>query len=121
MGLVSRLHLAGAARQLANNCTLTATDGKRLDLALDPDCAHLMTPQLKKRLSAELAKALGSAATMRIEIESPPAETPARRERRKGDERLQAARDSLDDDPTVKALKDTFGASIADDSVKPLD
>ena len=45
-------------------------------------------------------------------------ETPVQEESRMADERMEAARQSLEADPNVKALKDMFGAELKTDSIE---
>jgi DNA polymerase-3 subunit gamma/tau len=48
-------------------------------------------------------------------------ETPMQARARESDEKLEAARASLESDPNVKALRDMFGAEIKPDSIEPID
>jgi len=48
-------------------------------------------------------------------------ETPIQEQARRSDEKIEAARESLEADPNVKALKDMFGAELNQDSIEPLD
>jgi DNA polymerase-3 subunit gamma/tau len=54
-----------------------------------------------------------------VEVGEPPAETPAGAEEREAREQLVAARESLEADPTVRALKEKFGATLRTDTVRP--
>lgn len=49
------------------------------------------------------------------------AETPIQEQARRSDEKLEAARESLEADPNVKALRDMFGAQLNPDSIEPIE
>jgi DNA polymerase-3 subunit gamma/tau len=117
--LLSQLELAGAARQLAGHCQLLSRDGNRFRFRLDARAQSLHTRQLEERFAQALGRLVGG--PVEIEIEQGGAEdTPARREERSRDERLEKARASLENDPNVKTLRERFGAVLRPDSVKPV-
>jgi len=114
------MELGGAARQLASNCSLVARDGALLRLSLDRTQQMLRTPALVERLAQALTRHLGEPIRLEIEIGRSDLDTPARTEERSAKENLEAARRSLDADSTVRAFKETFGATLKPDSVKSL-
>jgi DNA polymerase-3 subunit gamma/tau len=118
--LLDALALQGGARQLAVHCTLERRDGAALHLKLDGAHAHLLTHQLQERLRAALESHLQERVDLRIEVGQPQAETPARRDARLADERRQGARDSLERDPNVAALRSELDATLMPDSIEPL-
>jgi DNA polymerase III subunit gamma/tau len=117
--LLSRLELAGAARQLAGNCQLLERDGRRFRFLLDSRAHSLNTRQLKDRFEQGLCRLLGEPVEIEIELGGAD-DTPARREQQARDERLEKARTALESDPNVKALRERFGAVLQPDSVKPV-
>jgi hypothetical protein len=56
-----------------------------------------------------------------ISVAASAGETPIQEQARRSDEKLEAARESLEADPNVKALKDMFGAELNPDSIEPLE
>jgi DNA polymerase-3 subunit gamma/tau len=72
-----------------------------------------------ERLAHGLGRYLGESIRVEIEVGELPAETPARVEERQAQEQLVAARESLEADPTVRALKEKFGATLKPDTVRP--
>ena len=119
-GLLDRMGLQGAARQLAGHCSVKDLDGDLLRLRLDPRGAALRTRQLEQRLTQALSRAAGRELRLDFELGAEVVDTPARAEEQARQERLEQARNSLENDPTVQALKDRFGAVIQPDSVKPV-
>ncbi len=118
--VVAALDVQGAARQLAANCVFLGRDERQVQLQLDPRGAHYRSRQNEELLSQSLGRLLGGPVGVSIEEGSAGVETPARQQARASDERLQSARRELESDPTVRSLKEKFGATLVPDSVKPL-
>jgi DNA polymerase III subunit gamma/tau len=118
-GMVAALELTGLARQLAAHCALVGRDGALIRLALDPRNQHVRTAAAVERLAQALCRHLGETVRVEVEVGEPAAETPARAEERQAREHLVAARESLEADPTVRALKEKFGATLRTDTVRP--
>jgi len=123
--LLARLDLAGAAHQLAANCIWLGREGDAVRFRLDARSDALRTPQTEERLAQALSRHF--AAPIRLIIErgdaagAAPAvaDTPAKIEARAAAAEIAAARAALEVEPTVRALKERFGASVAADTVKP--
>jgi DNA polymerase-3 subunit gamma/tau len=115
--VVGDLDLSGAARQLASNCALLEHRGNTLRLALDPKVSR--TPGQVDRLAQALAKYL-ALPLVKLEFAdgAPPVETPAQHGERRTAEALDAARRSLEEDPTVREMKTRFGATLHPESVR---
>jgi DNA polymerase-3 subunit gamma/tau len=121
--LIGRLELSGLGRQLAANCAWVGRERDLVRLRLDPRSEALRTANTEERLTQALQKHFGP--QTRLVIESgeagdAAADTPARREAREAERQLASARSALEQDPTVRALQDRFGAAVQPDSVKPL-
>jgi DNA polymerase-3 subunit gamma/tau len=120
--LISDLGLTGAVRMLASNCAFLKRDGDTLFFGLDPRSESLLTRQRKDGLASIVSKHLGEQLSIDISIvkvsvdES--AETPVQEESRLADEKVAAARASLESDPNVQALKKLFGAELKADSIE---
>ena len=117
--LLARLELQGAARQLAGHCQLIAREGNRFRFLLDSRAGSLHTRQQEERFAQALARLVGEPVAIEIE-QGGASDTPARREQQARDERLEKARAALENDPTVQALRERFGAVLQPDSVKPV-
>jgi DNA polymerase III subunit gamma/tau len=118
--VVAALDVQGAARQLAANCGFVGRDDSQVHLQLDARGNHYRNRQNEDLLGQSLSRLLGSTVRVSIEEAGAPLETPARQQARASDERLQGARRDLESDPTVRGLKEKFGATLLPDSVKPL-
>jgi len=117
--VLASLELTGLARQLAAHCVFLSRDGVLVRLMLDGRQQHLRTAAAVERLAQGLGRHLGEAIRVEVEVGEPPAETPAGAEDRQAREQLVAARESLEADPTVRALKEKFGATLKPDTVRP--
>ncbi len=118
--LVGELPISGAVKQLAAHCVYNKVKGNAIYLTLDADGEHFFTNQLKHKLGAALTKYFGEPLKLQIDIGVIGEETPAGRQRRILDERFESARQSIETDPNVQALKETFGATVDVDSIKPI-
>ncbi|MGH8496286.1 MAG: DNA polymerase III subunit gamma/tau [Gammaproteobacteria bacterium] len=118
--LLAKLDLRGGVRQLAAHSLCVRHDDDTWKLLLDPEDAHLLTEQLRRRFLQALEDEAGRPVRLEYRIGKLEGETVARRNARQADERLEAARASIDEDPNVRALKETFGARVQPESVKPV-
>ncbi|MDH3933167.1 MAG: DNA polymerase III subunit gamma/tau, partial [Chromatiales bacterium] len=119
--IVAAMNLGGAVRQLANNCVMLERDERKISLQLDPTGESMLTKHLKHKLNKALSDYFGHPVSLEIAIEKPSQETPNMALNREAQEKQRAARESLEGDPNVLALKEAFDATIQEDSVRPLD
>ncbi|MCP5472652.1 MAG: DNA polymerase III subunit gamma/tau [Sinobacteraceae bacterium] len=117
--VLAALELGGVARQLAAHCAFHSREGALVRLVLDPRNHLLRTPAAVERLAQGLGRHLGEPIRLEVEIGEPSVETPARLEQRQAQEQLLVARESLEADPTVRALRERFGATLQPDTVRP--
>jgi DNA polymerase-3 subunit gamma/tau len=114
------LDVQGAARQLACNCSFAGRDGAKIRLLLDRRGTHYRTAQTEETLAQALSRQLGTSVQLDIELTDTVMDTPARQSARAAEERAEAVRVELENDATVRALKERFGATLLPDSIKPL-
>ncbi len=119
--VVDALSVRGVGLELARNCVFKGWDGDAVLLELEESFKQLCTPSAEQRLQQALSRHYGKEVRLRIDSGKPAAETPAQAIERKQGERQAQARDSLSEDPSLKALTDTFGTGFDPDAVKPLD
>ena len=116
---VAQLELGGAARQLAAHCVVAEHTATLVRLELDPAQQLLRTPALVDKLGQALSRHLGGSVRVEVELAKAAVATPARAEQAAAESQLDAARRSLEEDPTVRAFRDKFGATLKPDSVRP--
>ena len=119
--LVGELEVSGMARELAVNCEPTGHGEGVLHLRLAPNHAQLMRDRTREQLEGALEKRLGEPLKLSIELEEPPRDTPAQRERRRDAERRRAAVEAIENDATVRAICETFGTQVDPRLVDPVD
>ena len=117
--LLAGLDLQGAARQLASHCMLLRREGALVHLALDPRSAHVRTRAQEEKLAAALSRHYGEPVRLAIEVREPLAETPAQAAERAIQQQASTALAALEADPTVRALRERFDATILSESVRP--
>ncbi len=117
--IIAQLDLQGAARQLASHCALLGREGPLVRLALDPRVQTVRTRAQEEKLAQALSRFYGEPVRVELVTEEP-GDTPARAQQRAALAQLEAARQTLEEDATVRALKERFGATVQPDSVQPL-
>jgi DNA polymerase III subunit gamma/tau len=118
--ILAQLDISGLARQLANNCVLIGRSGNVVKLGLDPRNQMMKVPGAVDKLTQALSKHFGDPVRLEFEATVAGVETPAQAEQRAVVEEFDSARQSLESDPAVRALRETFGATLVPDSVRPL-
>ena len=117
---MNQLEIAGSARQLANHCAFIGRKGNVVKLGFDPKSPFVRTQGQVEKLAQALSKYYGE--TVRVEFDALVAghETPAQAGQRASLEELDSARQALESDPGVQALREKFGATLLPDSVRPV-
>jgi DNA polymerase III subunit gamma/tau len=117
-GLLQTLDVRGPARQLADHCDLARCAGSGWQLVLPPDKAHLNTGQVKARLESALSEHLKREIRLTISLGAPARPTPADIRKSNESERIREARESIENDPNVKAVQAAFDAIVEPDSIR---
>ena len=111
--LVSRLKLHGFARELARNSALRGFNGSVVELLVAPHHENLkaggaiagLEKALKEQLQMDVSLRLGTAPDAELD-------TPSKRMSEAERQRQLEAEQNIDSDPTVRSLRDEFGATI---------
>ena len=116
-----QLDINGQVRELARNIELRSHDGDLWQFEIPAALKHLASGTCVKRLQKAIAGLTGRDVTIRVtEAGRPVLHTVAATERRQAHQTQSEAEKAINDDPTVKALKDTMGARIIEDSIQPI-
>jgi DNA polymerase-3 subunit gamma/tau len=118
--LVEQLDLKGATRLLAGNCAYLRRSGSTVHLALDRHFESTYSKSRQDAMGEALTAHFGEPLRVEIAVGQTVSETPMQKKVRLSDEKLEAARASLEADPNVRALRDMFGAELNADSVEVL-
>jgi DNA polymerase-3 subunit gamma/tau len=121
--IVAQLSLQGAVSQLAAHCSLLGKEGARIRLLLDATGDLFRRPALEDKLAQALTAHFGETIKLDIELgvdaHATTLDTPARRQQAQAQDRMQAARASIESDPNIQAMRDIFGATVLPESIKP--
>jgi len=121
ISLARKLDLKGSVRELARNVHLRSRNEDEWEFVISHSLRHLGSENCVDRLRQALSKQLGHAVMVRLvdsdEVGLP---TEARLEERQLHTKLSDAERAINEDPTVKSLKEQFGARIVEDSIQPL-
>jgi len=121
-GIIESLSLKGMAREMSLNCVFHGIEDDIIKLTMDPAHAHLLGKAREEQLEAALCKYYQRQVTVRIAGEGKlENETPARQRARQQSERQQQAEQSISEDENVRAIRDAFGGSVNQDSIRPRD
>jgi len=119
--IVDGLSLSGMVKQLAVNCVLERRDEQAIHLRLDEAHAHLGRDTMRQRLEQCLQEYFSSSIKLVIHVGQPQSETPAARQQRLQEQRLEAAEEAIKNDGAVKALQEAFDARIVPETIQPVD
>ncbi|GAA6134505.1 DNA polymerase III subunit gamma/tau [Oceaniserpentilla sp. 4NH20-0058] len=111
----------GMLRNLVANTCLMAVNGDTLIFHSDAGHMRLFGESHQKRFAELLNTALDQRYQVQVIEGDIQYETPAQRIQRLQQERLQQAIDSIEQDPNVQALRQSFNAQVIMDSITPVD
>lgn len=117
VSIIREMELVGFVKVLAQNCVLQSHSNKKIELLLSPESKSLLTPELNEKLEESIKKRFGKEIKFIISIGESSDETPSDIVARTKQESENIAKESVENDPLVKNLQDTFGAKI--DKIQP--
>jgi DNA polymerase-3 subunit gamma/tau len=121
VALLKDLKLSGQARELARNVQLKTRSDDHWDFVIAPSLRYLRSDSCVSSLSQAISDQLGHQVNVRIvDEESTEMRTAAAIEEQNVRESMSEAEKAINDDPTVKALKEQMGAQLVEDSIQPL-
>jgi len=121
LSVFQKLELVGIAATLAAHSELISVKGTTLLLRLDSEQDVLYDEVYRQEIEHALQQRLRCALTLAIETGAVATETPAAWRKRMQKERLEAARQSLRQDPCVQALVEQFSGCLLEESIEPVD
>jgi DNA polymerase-3 subunit gamma/tau len=119
--LVEQTQLTGFSKELAMNCSCERLTEEQISLCLDPKMQHLFKPERVAEIQTEIQAVSQKDTIVEVVLEESDKETPAGCLERLGFEQLEQTKSSFNSDPGLKALMSEFGATINEQSVKPVD
>jgi DNA polymerase-3 subunit gamma/tau len=121
MSLQGDLEISGQVRELARNVQLQSRSDDRWDFVITSSLKHLGSPNCINRLGQAISQKVGHTVAINL-IDSDGKEliTAAALDQHKTLKNMSEAEKAINEDPTVKALKEQLGARIVEDSIQPL-
>jgi len=119
--IVNALPIKGMARQLALNCELKGYEDKFVVLNISQEHKSMLTKSVEDQLTQALSNFFKKDLKLKIEAGDIQNMTPAVAEQKKVEDKQQMARQSIENDAVVQALKDNFGATVIEQSIKPIE
>ncbi len=119
-GLLTRLDLEGPVKELARNIQLESKTGNRWQFLIPDTVRHLGSDKLLQKLQIALSSQLGHDVNLALHAASEAVATPAVIGENASRQRMNEAELAIEQDPTVRSLKECLGAEIVEDSIQPL-
>ena len=121
IGVVAQLAVKGMSKNILMQCTFLSRRDMTLQLQIDPQYFDLLNESHQQRITDALTDYFAGPLNVRIEAGSSELETPMAHQQRKLKERLQQARDALEQDPVVQDIIQRFDASLDLESIEPIE
>ena len=118
--MIDAMGLQGPTRQLAAHCVWVGRTGDLVRLRIDTENTHFRRKQMEDKLVAALSQHFGQPVRLEITEGEGSIATPARNQAIAAEDRQRAAEQAIESDPAVRAMRETFGATVKPGSVKPL-
>ncbi len=119
--IVAALDLGGVSRQLAANCAIKSIDDKRICLTLQQNHQALKSEMSERRLQTALCEYFNNQSLLlEIEIGDLGSDTPAQQQAQVDEQKVVDARAQMAQDPLVKAAREQLGATLLEETVKPV-
>lgn len=120
--IYQQLQLTGAARMLAEQCSLISQTESRIELGVEQKHKALVQPALIERLKLALSTLFDRPIQVVVtETDAATAsETPANAKARENKQRQQHAEQEIYNDEKVQQIIQTFDAKIVKESIKPV-
>jgi DNA polymerase-3 subunit gamma/tau len=118
--VIGQLKLGGMARMLAQHAELTRFGPDLVVLRVPEMHRHLLEKPYREKLQAALEEHLGRRLRVEFEVGDSSGRTPAEQEDRERQSRLKQAVESIDRDPFVRELVESFDARVVDESIRPV-
>jgi DNA polymerase-3 subunit gamma/tau len=119
--LQQQLDINGQVKELARNIELRSNDGGRWVFEIPSAVKHLASRACIERLQQAISGLVGTEVSVRVlEAGREELRTVAAEEQRQVHQSMSEAERAINEDPTVKALKDKMGARIIEDTIQPI-
>lgn len=118
--LLARLDLTGPVRELARNIELESVSGHQWCFRIPSTVSHYGSTGLVRKLQAALTDQLGQEVKLSLNAVSDELQTPAAASAEAERRAMNEAELAINEDPTVKDLRERMNAIVLEESVQPL-
>ena len=118
--LVEQTNLIGFPKELAMNCACEKLSDDKIILSLSPSKEHLLRPGRLESIEEAIRQITQKTTEITLDVEDSERETPADCLSRLGHEQFEQTKENFKSDPGVKAFISEFGATLNEESIKPL-
>ena len=118
--LQASLKLSGAARELARNLQLESSENNRWKFLVPDTLEHLGSKSVVQSLQTALSARLGHPVMLDLHTANKPLQSVAAAAEAAEVSRMSEAERAINDDPTVKQIREKFAAKIVPDSIQPI-
>jgi DNA polymerase-3 subunit gamma/tau len=119
-GIIARMKLKGAVRQLAQCCAIGELTEPSIQLDIHASSEYLLSEKQKQALTDAIKAGLGEAFKVSFQIVEDELDTISSRKVDASTQQMQAAKDSIKNDPNVHQLMEMFDATVEADSIRPV-
>lgn len=119
--LILRLKLGGMAKMLAQHCELRNHSTGQLDLCVPEEHKHLLEKGFQDKLKAAVNDYFGHPVAIFVSVGAVTGMTPAALHNQEKHQKQQEAVASIEQDPFVRDLVETFDAQIIESTIKPIE
>jgi DNA polymerase-3 subunit gamma/tau len=120
VSLIATLKLGGMARMLAQHAELVGFDAQSVELRVLEAHRHLLEKPYRDKLQSALEEHFGRKLRVEFKVGDGSGRTPAELADRERESRQRQAIESIDKDPFVRELVESFDARVVDESIRPL-
>ena len=118
--ILSGLKVGGMARELGQHCELRDLSATQVVLRLSPRHRHLVMKPAQDKLQQALAEYFQRPLRLAVEVDEVSGATPASVAERDRRERQDRAIAAVEQDGFVRAIIETFDATLIESSIKPI-
>jgi DNA polymerase-3 subunit gamma/tau len=121
MVLQRHLEISGQVRELARNIQLQSRQKDQWQFLISPSLRYMGSVTVLTRLGEAISTKMGHPVRIKLlDSENQDIVSVAALDEQKALRTMSEAEKAIDEDPTVKALKEQLGARIVEDSIQPL-
>lgn len=115
--ILPQLNLSGMTAAIAQHCQIEKMSDQEIILAVDPSQKTLLNKKHEERLAEALQSYFKRPIHLTMNIGQTNLDTPALRQEQEQARLKSVAKESIQQDPNVKKMIETFGAKILPDSI----